>query len=272
MNKYYVYRFKDKNDEIIYIGKAKTLSSRMSGHNHLPMECYDSIDKIEYIELNNQSEGSMYEIYWINKLSPKYNTEYNKNDSISFKLPKKEWKSWSGNINYKKPKHKKKNVTTVEYEYLIYNLNIKKSYQFFNSIMQLRNNKRLNFSITIDDDTSYKRNIVAEEKRNINFDFFKENIYYYKKSNKYNIVPIKKYVYCNTGKINYLDDTVVYYLDVYISPNFTIKISTNNIENNFEIIKILNIHSENFIYKTYDKYCEYLGFHYEDLEYAHKGE
>ena len=88
---YYVYRFKDCNDEIIYIGKAKSLKGRMSNHNHLPIECYDEVRKVEYIELSNHSEGSIYEVYLINKFNPKYNKVDKRGDIIGFELPEKEW-------------------------------------------------------------------------------------------------------------------------------------------------------------------------------------
>ena len=106
MSKYYVYKFINGSNEIIYIGKAKTMSSRMSGHNHLPKECYDEISKIEYLELNNHSEGSIYEIYYINKYSPKYNIVDNRGDDIGFELPEKEWKVWGKKVTYKKEESK----------------------------------------------------------------------------------------------------------------------------------------------------------------------
>lgn len=48
---YYVYKFLDKNDNILYVGKAKELLRRLNGHNHLPKECYDSVEKIEYLHI-----------------------------------------------------------------------------------------------------------------------------------------------------------------------------------------------------------------------------
>jgi len=108
MSKYFVYKFTNSLDEIIYIGKAKSMSNRMHGHNHLPRECYDNISKIEYLEVNNPSEGSIYEIYYINKYSPKYNIVDNRGDDIGFELPEKEWKKWGGVVNYTAPKDKDK--------------------------------------------------------------------------------------------------------------------------------------------------------------------
>ena len=87
----YVYRFINNNNEIIYIGKAKDLKNRISNHNHLPKQCYEERVKIEYIVCLNDNESSSYERYWINNLSPKYNTQYDNKSGFSFELPEKEW-------------------------------------------------------------------------------------------------------------------------------------------------------------------------------------
>lgn len=100
----YVYRFLDKNDEIIYIGKAKEINSRLNGHCHLKKDCYDSINRIEYIQLSNDNEARIYEIFYINKFEPKYNKEFNKGNKFGFELPEKEWLIWNGKIEYKKKK------------------------------------------------------------------------------------------------------------------------------------------------------------------------
>lgn len=93
----YVYRFLNKNNEIIYIGKAKNLNFRIKNHKHLPKECYNEINKIEYIKLNNCDESSIYERYLINKINPKYNTQYNNESSFSFELPELKWIEFTEN-------------------------------------------------------------------------------------------------------------------------------------------------------------------------------
>ena len=35
-----IYRFLNKNKEVIYVGKAKDLNKRLSTHKHLDIECY----------------------------------------------------------------------------------------------------------------------------------------------------------------------------------------------------------------------------------------
>ena len=65
---YYVYRFLDEQDNIIYVGKSKQeLEQRFRGHTHLPDDCYNLTYKIEYIECSTESDMSIKEIYYINK-------------------------------------------------------------------------------------------------------------------------------------------------------------------------------------------------------------
>lgn len=87
----YVYKFLNSSNEAIYIGRAKDLKSRITHHTHLPKQCYEERVKIEYIVCLNDDESAIYERYLINKLSPKYNTQYDNNSGFSFELPEKEW-------------------------------------------------------------------------------------------------------------------------------------------------------------------------------------
>lgn len=74
---YYVYRFLDKSDNIIYVGKTIDINKRIYVHfsprGHLPLECYEKVSKIEYIECKNNTDMTMKEIYFINKFKPIYN-------------------------------------------------------------------------------------------------------------------------------------------------------------------------------------------------------
>ena len=74
----YVYRFKDINDNIIYVGKtAQTLDKRIMQHftkGHLDKKCYKSIARIEYQKYITDSDDLVMETYFITKYNPKYNT------------------------------------------------------------------------------------------------------------------------------------------------------------------------------------------------------
>lgn len=101
---YYVYKFLDNCGDIIYIGRTKDLEQRMTTHfsnGHLPQNCYNSVSKVYYTEFDNYADMCMYEIYLINTLKPKFNTQYNKDNSVyvsEFKVPDKKWYRY--NIGY----------------------------------------------------------------------------------------------------------------------------------------------------------------------------
>lgn len=93
----YVYRFLNKYDEVIYIGKSKDVMKRLKQHKHLSLVCYLETEKIQCTKLKNNDESSIYERYLINKISPKYNREYSNNSKFSFELPEIEW----SDVDYK---------------------------------------------------------------------------------------------------------------------------------------------------------------------------
>jgi excinuclease UvrABC nuclease subunit len=84
---FYVYKFLDDNNNIIYIGKAKNLNHRIINHfgkfGHLPKECYKNISKIEYCIFNTNTDMSIFEIYMINKYRPIYNIHSKYNENIN---------------------------------------------------------------------------------------------------------------------------------------------------------------------------------------------
>ena len=94
-----VYRFLNKNNEIIYIGKALDLKQRLKNHNHLPEECYEERVHIEYIKFKTEDDMNFAERYFILKCNPKYNTiladkDFNLN---SIELEIKKWEVYDEN-------------------------------------------------------------------------------------------------------------------------------------------------------------------------------
>ena len=73
------YQFFDKNDEIIYVGKAKNLKRRVSSYfvkNHANVKVrvmVPQIKKIQYIITNTEVEALILESHLIKKYKPKYN-------------------------------------------------------------------------------------------------------------------------------------------------------------------------------------------------------
>lgn len=80
---YTIYKFLNNNHDVIYIGKAKNLKNRLSGHTHLSSECYEEIAYIMYTTFDTEHEMNFAERYYIHKLNPKYNTVFS-NKPISF--------------------------------------------------------------------------------------------------------------------------------------------------------------------------------------------
>jgi len=93
----YVYRFLDKDDNILYVGKTKTsLGNRMGQHfgsnGHLPNECYKQVKAIEYIQTANMAEMDIKEIYYINKWKPPFNTAKKMRDKLYVEID--EFETW----------------------------------------------------------------------------------------------------------------------------------------------------------------------------------
>lgn len=95
MRGYFVYKFFNNRDEVIYIGKTVALENRIKTHfsvnGHLPAICYKETKDIYYTKFENNDEMSIYERYLINLHNPKYNTQFNNNTDFGFTLPDLEW-------------------------------------------------------------------------------------------------------------------------------------------------------------------------------------
>ena len=78
---YTVYKHLNDNEEIIYIGKSKSLLHRQRQHSK-NSEWFDEIDSIEYCTLNSKIEMDIAELYLINILNPKYNKKDSRNDKV----------------------------------------------------------------------------------------------------------------------------------------------------------------------------------------------
>ncbi len=69
-----IYRFWDDKNNIIYIGSTTNLLYRFISHSHLPQECYKSIRYIDYATVESREIAKKYELYYIKKYLPKYNS------------------------------------------------------------------------------------------------------------------------------------------------------------------------------------------------------
>lgn len=88
-----IYRFLDKNNEVIYIGKARKLIQRINNHSHLPKSCYEEKCAVEFTSFDTEDEMDIAERYFVPKYKPKYNTMMgNRNIGMSLmEFDNKEW-------------------------------------------------------------------------------------------------------------------------------------------------------------------------------------
>jgi len=101
---YFVYKFVDDHNQIIYIGKTIRLPARMVQHfktdSHLTDECYDHVKRVFYCSFKTKVEMDIYEIYLIDKYRPQYNTisVYEQEEISSIVLPELVWKEYHSEI------------------------------------------------------------------------------------------------------------------------------------------------------------------------------
>lgn len=88
--KYYIYKFLDKNNNVIYIGRSENIEQRIATHfspsGHLPKKCYKNVKSVEYIEVDTKIDMFIMELYYINKFKPIYNTADKYEDEIQTKI------------------------------------------------------------------------------------------------------------------------------------------------------------------------------------------
>lgn len=70
----YVYVMYDENETVLYVGKTKDMKMRMTQHFKSKNEDWkDDVTNIKYISCYTEVDMSIFEIYLINTLKPKYN-------------------------------------------------------------------------------------------------------------------------------------------------------------------------------------------------------
>ncbi len=78
-----VYRFSDETGRVIYVGKAKSLRSRLnsyfgdpSGLHHRTRTMVQSAAKVEWTVVQNETEALQLEYSWIKEFDPRFNVKY----------------------------------------------------------------------------------------------------------------------------------------------------------------------------------------------------
>lgn len=97
ISNYYVYRFIDKNNNIVYVGRTINLARRFLNHSHLT----DDIKKIEYIECATGGDMAWKEIYYINLFANENTTNDSElySDGVTDLHLNDNWITYTKNIN-----------------------------------------------------------------------------------------------------------------------------------------------------------------------------
>lgn len=96
---FFLYKFIDSNENIIYIGRTNDIRRRIlkehfSDNTHLSSECYIDTERVEYTEIVNESEEVAYEAILINQYRPKYNTQFKDDGEFKIDIPEFIWKEF----------------------------------------------------------------------------------------------------------------------------------------------------------------------------------
>ena len=83
------YLMKDKNDTIIYVGKAKKLKNRVNqyfvgAHNYKTTKLVSNIVDFDYIVTSSEKEALVLEINLIKKYRPRYNIMFMDDSSYPY--------------------------------------------------------------------------------------------------------------------------------------------------------------------------------------------
>ena len=112
-----LYRFMDIDGKIIYIGRTNYIERRIlkehfTDNTHLPNQCYLETEKVEYVEIVNESEEVAYEAILINENRPKYNTQFKDEGYFDVQLPEFKWREfqWEYEGQLEWLKKKKRNI------------------------------------------------------------------------------------------------------------------------------------------------------------------
>lgn len=107
MKNFFVYKFLDKNKNVLYIGQTTNLIVRIeyqhfSKRNENLVEYkkkwIHEVNSIEYVKCISHEDMELQERFFINKLNPKYNKKHNKNNLFSFDISEN-WKLYQTKKN-----------------------------------------------------------------------------------------------------------------------------------------------------------------------------
>ena len=98
-NKYYVYRFLDNTNKVIYTGRTYNLEVRLFKHfgsrDQNLIKRNKRTEKIEYVSFNKKTYCALYEVFLINLWTPEFNTDSKYEEEIDPNLLDVEKLNWT---------------------------------------------------------------------------------------------------------------------------------------------------------------------------------
>lgn len=86
MKEFYVYRFLDKNNKVLYVGRTNNLEKRIASHflnkDAQIVKRNERTEHIQYTSFSTKTYSAIYEIFLINLWKPKYNTLDKYNETL----------------------------------------------------------------------------------------------------------------------------------------------------------------------------------------------
>ena len=95
---YYVYKFLDNSNNVIYVGYSTCLNSRIDRQHfqnqgtHLSKEVYNMVKSVEYLSFDTKEKASFNEMYYIFIYNPQFNTVYIPYDETLINEINHDWK------------------------------------------------------------------------------------------------------------------------------------------------------------------------------------
>lgn len=178
---YTVYKHLDNEENIIYIGKSKSILHRQRQHAK-NSEWFDEINSIEYCVLDSKIEMDIVELYLINTLNPKYNKKDKREDKFgSINISELNWMEFDMHEIQTIHKPKKDGITTPsknknsifvnkEISMLIHDCNTLNKFQFniVNYILYYAQNNKNN-SLIYEIDIRHAIDYIYYKRRNGGF-------------------------------------------------------------------------------------------------------
>src|SRR5690606_2008285 len=86
-----VYRFRDQDTRVIYVGKATNLRSRVSSYFQNPLGLHprtaamvQSASSVDWVVVDSETEALQLEYQWIKEYAPRYNVKYRDDKSYPY--------------------------------------------------------------------------------------------------------------------------------------------------------------------------------------------